>query len=244
MIKINELKVLKAINENDLAEVKRLIELEIYNTSLSTTDKKRINAFRKFSKQQSNSVRDSMKGAYIDNDNMLTVCNGYVLARLFATDVKDCLMVAEKDIKDNTSKLMHDTKDVSSMQIQLDINDIMLQYKKYKATKDKKITAQNYGIYVISYKNDDGSDCYMNFNIEYLKQFHDIFDFTENIEFYIKSKSSERDFSATVIEDDKSIETLRVNINPLYIESDNGNGLILPIIATKNPKLLMEYNKR
>ena len=244
MIKINEIKLLEAINNNDLKAIKAMVETEIYNTTLTTTDKKRINAFRKFSKSRSKEVRVSLKGAYIDNDNMLTVCDGYKVARLFANDVKDCLMVDSDLIKDNTSKMVNDTKNLCQLQIQLDIKDIMLQYKKHKATKEKTANNHNYGVYVIEYEGFLKETCYMAFNIEYLKEVHDIFDFTSEIEFYIQDKSHEKNFNKYVTQDDsKDIETLRINNNPLYIESDNGNGIILPIMVRLNPKLIIKNNK-
>ena len=241
MIKLNEVKLLELINTNDLEALKLLIGTEVYNTSLSSTDKKRINAFRKFSKARSKEFREGLKGAYVDNDNMMTVCDGYRIARLFDSNIKDCLMVQKESVKDVTSKLINDTKSTNQLQIQLDANDIMLQYKKYKATKDKKIESNNHGIYVVAYEGFLKEECYIVFNIEYLKEFHDIFDFTSEVEFYIQDKSIETNF---FVEDGAEVEALRTNNSPLYIESDNGNGIILPIRPTTNPKLIIENNKK
>ena len=226
MIKLNEMKLLELINSGNLEELKLLVETELYNTTISTTDKQRLNAFKKLAKsllQKKSPVynRPSMQGAYVDNDNMMTICDSYRVVRLFTDKVIGCTMV-DKELKFmDTSKIMKDTKDGARVQIQLDINDILLQYKKFKATKEKVTNVKNYGVYIVELDTTDfdltvsepkllkNGKLPMAFNIQYLKDAHDTLDFSEEIEFYVSDGNA--------------------HINPLYIESDNGQGLVLPI---------------
>lgn len=246
MIKLDERKVLEAINNNDLDSIRKLVELELYNSDLSTTDKRRINAFKKFAKSQLKDVRISMQGAFIDKDNLITVCDGYRIVKLFTDKIVGCDMVDMSKCHTlvDSAKLMNDTKSSAETQINIDINEVMVQYKKYKSMKGKTPNAENYGIYLIEYDGFKGK-AYMSINIEYLKQTHDILDFTKDIEFYIADKTNDKEWS---IADDNGTVTkkgkFRENIDPLMIISDNGESLILPIRIKVNPLTIIENNKK
>ena len=231
MIKLNEIKMLELINNNDLEGLKLLIDTEIYNTDLTTTDKKQHNAFKKFAKSLSMKKspvinKPSMSSAFIDTDNYITCCDSYRIIRLFTDKIVGCNMVDMETIeKDNvtmfdSAEMMNTTKMSNDVMIQLDIKDIMLNHKKFKASKEKKGTVKNHGVYVVELSTQglklnrdtmllSNGKLPVAFNIDYLKEAIDMLGCTDDIQFTLSSTGT--------------------NLSPLFIDTNSGQGLLLPI---------------
>ena len=89
MIKLNENDMLTAIQLNDMQAIKTLVNEAIQMQDLSTSDHKRITAFKTLAKKFSKSKdihREELKGAFISNEKMTISIITFKMARRMVTN--------------------------------------------------------------------------------------------------------------------------------------------------------------
>lgn len=171
MIKVNELEVLKHIEYGDYDKLKEYIEYEVkMQNKISKNDKSKIKAIARFSKKLMKNEKVNLRGAYtVDNKTMLT--DGY------RGLILDCSLDSIPGIhkKDNEA-VEFDLTEIADMsndykEFTLDVEDMLLQYKKYKSIKkeDKNKKSHLFNI---------AADVYV--DIVYLKEMHDMLDLNES----------------------------------------------------------------
>lgn len=141
MIKINEIEMLKLINNGDLNAVKSYIDNEIImqlKTDVSDVQKKK--AFVKLAdKFKTEAISNSIAGAFTQND-YTCLCDG---ARSFRIkqpieNFGSIAKISDGVTPLNLVQIIPDTRDMK--EINIDLKDLQLKYKEYKSlsAKEKK----------------------------------------------------------------------------------------------------------
>ena len=203
MIKVNELKVLEYIEYKEYEELKKYIEDEVkMQTKISKNDKSKIKAIARFSKKLVKNERPNLKGAYtVENKTMLT--DGY-RGLILDCSLDDLPGIHKKnnDTEDfDLTKIADRPKDYK--EFALDVEDMLLQYKKYKATK-KEDKNKKSNLFKIN------EDLYV--DIVYLKEMHDMLDLNE-----CKMYHGDR-VSPIYLENEKFFDTVAILL-PIRVEN-------------------------
>jgi hypothetical protein len=163
MIKLNERELLEALKDENLELIETLVNEAIQNSNFSTTDKKRMNAFKALAKKYKRSLGNNqpkLAGAFLNEDDLLTLCNGYLLIIINEKSLANCDMI-KNDVEKIKTLPLFDKKDYKS--IEININDVLNQLKPSKTKKEKLCVYKMNEIW---------------FNADYFKSINDILDLT------------------------------------------------------------------
>ena len=207
MIKVNEIKMMETINNNDIFGIQRYIENEIIVQK--TTDKsdiKKIKAFKNLAKKTYKDRKDSqptLAGAY-EIDKKAVVCDGYKVAWINKSldELGDVIRVETDDIMQAERFFVEDYS--NHIEVEFYSNEFLVQYSKYKSIPAKERKNHESRLFEIEIKDES-----MWFDIDFVKDMDDIFNLSES-KLYASNPRQ-----------------------PLFIESDFGKGLILPIYRHK-----------
>lgn len=210
MIKINEVEMLKLINNGDLNVIKNYIDNEILmqiKTDILDVQRNKnfIKLAKKFKKEAIKSKRPALAGAFTQND-YTCLCDGFRIFRLKQPigSFGNIEKVSSEVILIDVMSFFSNTEGMK--EVGFDLKDLQLKYKEYKSlsTQDKKGVKNK--VYSINLNGDVEGVEKIYLNIEYLIDAHNILDFN-NCKFYAKTPTS-----------------------PLLIVDDKGNdALVLPV---------------
>lgn len=210
MIKINEIEMLKLINNGDLNAIKNYIDNEILmqiNTDVSDVQRNKnfIKLAKNFKKEAIKRGSPALAGAFTQN-KYTCLCDGFRIFRLKQPieNFGNIEKVSSEVILLDVMSFFSNTEDMK--EVSFDLKDLQLKYKEYKnlSTQDKKGVKNK--VYGINLNEDVEGVEKIYLNIEYLIDAHNILDFN-NCKFYAKTPTS-----------------------PLLIVDDKGNdALVLPI---------------
>ena len=207
MIKVNEVKIMEMINNNDTFGIQQYIENEIMMQK--TTDKselKKIKAFKNLAKKiykNKKEFQPALAGAY-EIDKKAVICDGYKAAWINKSldELGDVIRV-ETDPTIQVEKFFVEEYS-NHVEVEFCSKQFLLQYTEYKSTPIKKRKNHESKFFEIKIK-----DVSMWLDIEFIKDMDDIFDLSKSKLYASNPKQA------------------------LFIESDFGKGLILPIYRNR-----------
>ena len=207
MIKVNEIKIMEMINNNDIFGIQQYIENEIIMQK--TTDKsdiKKIKAFKNLAKKTYKDKKDSqpaLAGAY-EIDKKAVICDGYKVAWINKSldELGDVIRVETDGITQVKKFFVEDYS--NHTEVEFCSKQFLVQYAKYKSIPTKERKKHESRLFEIKIK-----DVSMWFDIDFIKDMDDIFNLSES-KLYASNPEQ-----------------------ALFIESDFGKGLILPIYRNR-----------
>ena len=202
MIKVNEIKIMEMINNNDMFGIQQYIKNEIIMQK--TTDKselKKIKAFKNLAKKIYKDKKDSqpaLAGAY-EIDKKAVICDGCKVAWINKSldELEDVIRV-KTDFITQVEKFFVEEY-LNHTEVEFCSKQFLIQYAGYKSIPAKERKNHESRLFEIKIK-----DVSIWFDIEFIKDMDDIFNLSES-KLYASNPEQ-----------------------PLFIESDFGKGLILP----------------
>lgn len=203
MIKVNEVKMMEMINNNDIFGIQQYIENEI--VMQKTTDKselKKIKAFKNLAKKTYKNKKEyqpALAGAY-EIDKKAVVCDEYKVAWINKSldELGDIIKVETNSIMQVEKFFVEEYS--NHTEVEFCLKQFLIQYAEYKSIPAKERKKNESGFFEIKIK-----DVSIWFDIDFIKDMDDIFNLSES-KLYASNPEQ-----------------------PLFIESDFGKGLILPI---------------
>ena len=207
MIKVNEIKMMEMINNNDMFGIQQYIENEIIMQK--TTDKselKKIKAFKNLAKKTYKDKKDSqpaLAGAY-EIDKKAVICDGYKVAWINKSldELGDVIRV-ETDSIIQVEKFFVEEY-LNHTEVEFYSKQFLIQYAEYKSIPAKERKEHESRFFEIKIK-----DVSIWFDIDFIKDMDDMFNLSESKLYASNPKQA------------------------LFIESDFGKGLILPIYRNR-----------
>ena len=204
MIKINELKALRLLEEEDVKSLRMYIEEEIKKQSTtSTSEKQRLSTFIRLAKEMKKvALREHklyLAGAVVD-DGYLHISDGFRIVSYSDLDIP--VEMLKSDVKPPRYKDIYPDCTKYGVEIEFDLTDIELSYKRYKSKpKGNKRKSKIY-----HYENDK-LGCVVGIDVVFLYEMTKVLDF-ENSTIYARDA-----------------------ISPIIILENSGKnkGLILPV---------------
>ena len=207
MIKVNEVKIIEMINNNDMFGIQQYIENEIIMQK--TTDKselKKIKAFKNLAKKTYKDKKDSqpaLAGAY-EIDKKAVICDGYKVAWINKSldELGDVIRVETDNIIQVEKIFVEEYS--NRTEVEFCSKQFLVQYAEYKSIPAKERKEHESRFFEIKIK-----DVSIWFYIDFIKDIDDVFNLSE---------------SKLYASNPKQV---------LFIESDFGKGLILPIYRNR-----------
>ena len=207
MIKVNEVKMMEMISNNDIFEIQKYIENEIIMQK--TTDKselKKIKAFKNLAKKTYKDKKDSqpaLAGAY-EIDKKAVIADGYKVAWINKSldELGDVIRVETDNIMQVEKIFVEEYS--NHTEVEFCSKQFLVQYAEYKSIPAKERKKHKSRFFEIKIK-----DVSIWFDIEFIKDMDDIFNLSESKLYASNPKQA------------------------LLIESDFGKGLILPIYRNR-----------
>ena len=207
MIRVNEVKMMEMINNNDIFGIQQYIENEIIMQK--TTDKsdvKKIKAFKNLAKKTYKDKKDSqpaLAGAY-EIDKKAVICDDYKVAWINKSldELGDVIRVETDNIIQVEKFFVEEYS--NHTEVEFCSKQFLVQYAEYKSIPAKERKKHKSRFFEIKIK-----DVSIWFDIEFIKDMDDIFNLSESKLYASNPKQA------------------------LSIESDFGKGLILPIYRNR-----------
>lgn len=217
MIKVNEMELLNMLDERDYSGIRQYILNKITESKTKPSDLSKMKAFSKLAKATRKEYKESkpaLAGAYTLNDK-LCLCDGFraFMMNWDANQVPNLEMIEEDKVpeKFDINKVYQENNRTDV--IKIDTEKLNIQYTEYKAklklvksekgmTKEQKVRSIPERYFVVESK----AGFVSHFNIEYIKELHDIMDL-----------------------DNSEITLGKESIQALQVENSFGKALVLPI---------------
>lgn len=180
MLKLDELKLLKMIEDNDIEAIKSYVEGEIVlQLNLSKSDNAKMKAIALYSKKTKKKAdkmgKEILAGAFMQGE-YTAIIDGHMGIRL-KMDINRIpnIINNESFFEDGAEKF-----DVRGLfenkryykEIKIDVEEMLIQYKKWKTTKNDA-----YKFFQVELANGEQSF----FNIEYMIEAHNMIDINESV---------------------------------------------------------------
>ena len=213
MIKVNEIKMMEMINNNDIFGIQRYIENEIIvQKTIDKSDIKKIKAFKNLAKKTYKDKKDLqpvLAGAY-EIDKKAVICDSYKVAWINKSldELGDVIRVETDDIMQVEKFFVEEYS--NHTEVEFCSKQFLIQYAEYKSIPAKEREEHESRFFEIKIK-----DVSIWFDIEFIKDMDDIFNLSES-KLYASNLSESKLYAS----------------NPeqaLFIESNFGKGLIMPI---------------
>ena len=207
MIKVNEIKMMEMINNNDIFGIQRYIENEIIvQKTIDKSDIKKIKAFKNLAKKTYKDKKDSqpaLAGAY-EIDKKAVICDSYKVAWINKSldELGDVIRVETDNIIQVEKFFVEEYS--NHTEVEFCSKQFLIQYAEYKSIPAKEREEHESRFFEIKIK-----DVSIWFDIEFIKDMDDIFNLSESKLYASNPKQA------------------------LFIESDFGKGLILPIYRNR-----------
>ena len=187
MIKVNEMELLNMLDERDYSGIRQYILNKITESKTKPSDLSKMKAFSKLAKATRKEYKESrtaLAGAYTLNDK-LCLCDGFraFMMNWDVNQVPNLEMIEEDKVSEkfNINKVYQE-KDRTEV-IKIDTEKLKIQYAEYKAklklvkpekgmTKKQKVRSIPERHFIVESK----AGFISHFNIEYIKELHDIMD--------------------------------------------------------------------
>ena len=217
MIKVNELEILAMLEEGNYEGIAKLVKTKMLENQTKPSDLSKMKAFSKLAKATRKEYKESkpaLAGAYTLNDK-LCLCDGFraFMMNWDANQVPNLEMIEEDKVpeKFDINKVYQENNRTDVVKI--DTEKLNIQYTEYKAklklvksekgmTKEQKVRSIPERHFVVESK----AGFVSHFNIEYIKELHDIMDL-DNSEITLGKESTQA----------------------LQVENSFGKALVLPI---------------
>jgi len=205
MVKLNENTLLRMLADNQIkkSDIENYILSEIQNNSKSGDVKKSIKKFKQLAKNNFKKLEGSLRGAWLDG-GYINICNKYTIYSFKDVDII-CDMV-DGDVETIDIDKMYPDDFKSWKTLEINYKEVNKQYLKYKnSTKENKDKYKHFKVI------DEKGNILIGFNIQYIKDAVDLFDFEVDAIYF------------------------QNNISPIIILSkDSKNkGLVLPVKLKK-----------
>ena len=217
MIKVNELEILAMLEEGNYEGIAKLVKSKMLDNKTKPSDLSKMKAFSKLAKATRKEYKESrpaLAGAYTLNDK-LCLCDGFraFIMNWDANQVPSLEMIEEDEVveKFDINKVYQENNRTDV--IKIDTEKLNIQYTEYKAklklvksekgmTKEHKVRSIPERRFVV----ESEAGFVSHFNIEYIKELHDIMDL-DNSEITLGKESTQA----------------------LQVENSFGKALVLPI---------------
>ena len=221
MIKVSEIELLNMLDKEDSDGIRQYILSKTTESKTKPSDLSKMKAFSKLAKATRKEYKESrpaLAGAYI-LDNKLCLCDGFraFIMNWDINQVPNLEMIEEDKVaeKFNINKVYQE-KDRTEV-IKIDTEKLKIQYTEYKAklklvksekgmTKEQKVRSIQERYFAVESK----AGFVSHFNIEYIKELHDIMDL-----------------------DNSEITLGKEQTQALQVENSFGKALVLPIRLLK-----------
>ena len=216
MIKVNELEILAMLEEGNYEGIAKLVKSKMLENQTKPSDLSKMKAFSKLAKATRKEYKESrpaLAGAYTLNDK-LCLCDGFraFIMNWDANQVPNLEMIEDKVSEKFDINKVYQEKDRTDV-IKIDTEKLNIQYTEYKAklklvksekgmTKEHKVRSIPERRFVV----ESEAGFVSHFNIEYIKELHDIMDL-DNSEITLGKESTQA----------------------LQVENSFGKALVLPI---------------
>ena len=216
MIKVNELEILAMLEEGNYEGIAKLVKSKMLENQTKPSDLSKMKAFSKLAKatrKKYKESRASLAGAYTLNDK-LCLCDGFraFIMNWDANQVPSLEMIEDEVVEKFDINKVYQENNRTDV-IKIDTEKLNIQYTEYKAklklvkpekgmTKEQKVRSIPERHFIVESK----AGFVSHFNIEYIKELHDIMDL-DNSEITLGKESTQA----------------------LQVENSFGKALVLPI---------------
>ena len=187
MIKVNEMELLNMLDERDYSGIRQYILNKITESKTKPSDLSKMKAFSKLAKATRKEYKESkpaLAGAYTLDDK-LCLCDGFraFIMNWDVSQVPNLEMIEEDKVSEKFDiNKVYQEKDRTEI-VKIDTEKLKIQYTEYKAklklvksekgmTKEHKVRNIQERYFVVESK----AGFVSHFNIEYIKELHDIMD--------------------------------------------------------------------
>ena len=187
MIKVNEMEILAMLEEGNYEGIVKLVKSKMLENQTKPSDLSKMKTFSKLAKATRKEYKESrpaLAGAYTLNDK-LCICDRFraFMMNWDANQVPNLEMIEEDKISEKFDiNKVYQEKDRTEV-IKIDTEKLNIQYAEYKAklklvksekgmTKEQKVRSIPERHFVVESK----AGFVSHFNIEYIKELHDIMD--------------------------------------------------------------------
>ena len=216
MIKVNELEILAMLEEGNYEGIAKLVKSKMLENQTKPSDLSKMKAFSKLAKATRKEYKESrptLAGAYT-LDNKLCLCDGFraFIMNWDANQVPSLEMIEDEVVEKFDINKVYQENNRTDV-IKIDTEKLNIQYTEYKAklklvksekgmTKEHKVRSIPERRFVV----ESEAGFVSHFNIEYIKELHDIMDL-DNSEITLGKESTQA----------------------LQVENSFGKALVLPI---------------
>ena len=187
MIKVNELEILAMLEEGNYEGIAKLVKSKMLENQTKPSDLSKMKAFGKLAKATRKEYKESkpaLAGAYTLNDK-LCLCDGFraFIMNWDASQVPNLEMIEEDKVSEKFNiNSVYQEKDRTEV-VKIDTEKLNIQYMEYKAklklvkpekgmTKEQKVRSIQERYFAV----ESEAGFVSHFNIEYIKELHDIMD--------------------------------------------------------------------
>jgi len=216
MIKVNELEILAMLEEGNYEGIAKLVKSKMLENQTKPSDLSKMKAFSKLAKatrKEYKERRPALAGAYTLNDK-LCLCDGFraFIMNWDANQVPSLEMIEDEVVEKFDINKVYQENNRTDV-IKIDTEKLNIQYTEYKAklklvksekgmTKEHKVRSIPERRFVV----ESEAGFVSHFNIEYIKELHDIMDL-DNSEITLGKESTQA----------------------LQVENSFGKALVLPV---------------
>ena len=217
MIKVSEFEILAMLEEGNYEGIAELVKNKILENQTKPSDISKMKAFSKLAKATRKEYKESrpaLAGAYTLDDT-LCLCDGFraFIMNWDASQVPNLEMIEEDKVSEKFDiNKVYQENDRTEV-VEIDTEKLKIQYTEYKAklklvkpekgmTKEQKVRSIPERLFVVESK----AGFVSHFNIEYIKELHDIMDL-----------------------DNSEITLGKECTQSLQVENSFGKALVLPI---------------
>ena len=221
MIKVNEMEILAMLEEGNYEGIAKLVKSKMLENQTKPSDLSKMKAFSKLAKATRKEYKESkpaLAGAYTLG-NKLCLCDGFraFIMNWDVNQVPNLEMIEEDRVSEKFDiNKVYQEKDRTEV-IKIDTEKLKIQYTEYKAklklvksekgmTKEQKVRSIQERYFAVESK----AGFVSHFNIEYIKELHDIMDL-----------------------DNSEITLGKEWTQALQVENSFGKALVLPIRLLK-----------